>query len=160
MKIKNVFIFIAAVAICFLPAILAGLIGQPPGTWDWYKTLNKPSFNPPNWIFGPVWTLLYFLMGVSLYLITKNGLKTSNFKKAVLCFATQLVFNALWMPAFFYLHNPLLGLIDIIFLWISIVLTVTVSYKINKTASILLWPYLVWTTFAGVLNFALYILNK
>lgn len=160
MKLKNVPILIAAILICFLPAIFAGLLGQPSGTWDWYNNLSKPSFSPPSWIFGPAWTILYFLMGISLFPIIKDGIKTTQTKNAVIYFAVQLILNGLWTPAFFYLHSPLLGLIVITFLWISIVITVLAFYKINKIASILLWPYLAWTTFASILNLSLYLLNR
>lgn len=119
----------------------------------WYTTLNKPSFSPPNWIFGPVWTILYILMGVSLYLVWSKG------KKGVALFKLHLVVNSLWSILFFGLRSPILGLITIIILWTMILVLIRTFWKINKTASVLLWPYLAWVSFATVLNFAIFTLN-
>ena len=124
----------------------------------WYITLQKPSFSPPNWLFGPVWTLLYFLMGISIYLILTS--KAKNKKQAVNVFALQLVLNFLWTPVFFGLRNPLLGLIIIIALWLSIILTIKQFLKIKRWAGYLLIPYLAWVSFATVLNLSIYLLNK
>lgn len=118
----------------------------------WYQTLNKPIFSPPNWIFGPVWTILYILMGISLYLIWKK-------KKVPTVFWVQLILNALWSIIFFGMRNPMLALVDIVALWIAIVLTIKASSKINKLASFLLIPYLFWVTFATLLNLFITILN-
>lgn len=125
----------------------------------WYATLHKPFFSPPNWIFGPIWTILYFIMGVSAFLIWKKGLKNKKIQKALLYFIIQLFFNFLWSALFFGLHNPLLGLIDIVLLFISIILTITFFYKISKAASYLLIPYLLWVSYATILNFSLVVLN-
>jgi len=124
----------------------------------WYATLIKPPFSPPNWIFGPVWTTLYVLMGISLYLvwISKSRLK----QKAIYIFLLQLVLNALWSVVFFGLHNPALALIEIVSLWISISITILVFQKISKPASYLLYPYLVWVSIASILNYSIWILNK
>jgi len=123
----------------------------------WYQTLNKPIFSPPNWIFGPVWTILYILMGISLYLvwISKSKLK----QNAVKLFLTQITLNALWSVIFFGLKNPILALLDIILLWATIFLTIKTFAKINKLASNLLIPYLLWVTFATILNFSIVLLN-
>ena len=125
----------------------------------WYSSLTKPSFSPPNWIFGPVWTTLYFLMGVSAFLIWKKGLKSKKVKRALLFFLFQLFFNFLWSILFFGLHNPLLGLLDILLLLVSIIVTLITFYKISKTATYLLIPYLIWVSFATILNFSLIVLN-
>lgn len=125
----------------------------------WYASLNKPIFSPPNWIFGPVWTLLYFLMGISVFLIWKKSIKNKKIKNALLYFGIQLFLNFLWSLLFFGLHNPLLGLIDIFFLLCSIVLTISTFFKISKVASYLLVPYLLWVSFATILNLALFALN-
>lgn len=118
----------------------------------WYATLNKPFFSPPNWLFGPVWTILYILMGVSLYLVWTK-------EKVPSVFWVQLILNALWSIIFFGLKNPTFGLIDIIALWIAIFLTIKAFYKINKLAGNLLLPYLAWVTFATILNLSIVILN-
>lgn len=141
---------------------LVGLAGTPftaaaiPG---WYSTLNKPFFAPPNWIFGPAWALLYFLMGISFYLIWKQGLKKPKVKSAAKAFLAQLALNFLWSPLFFGLRSPALGLIDILAMWILIVITIRRFYPLSKPASYLLLPYLFWVTFAAALNAAIVILN-
>ncbi|HOK91754.1 MAG TPA: tryptophan-rich sensory protein [Spirochaetota bacterium] len=125
----------------------------------WYKTLKKPDFNPPNWVFSPVWTLLFILIGLSFYIIWKN-----NFggKKVLLLniFFTQLFANLIWSLFFFGLRSPFWALIDIIVLWLAILVNIIVFYRVSKPAGILLVPYILWVSFAALLNFYLYILNK
>ena len=123
----------------------------------WYLTLTKPSFNPPNWIFGPVWTVLYLLMGISLYFIWINKSKLK--KIAITVFGVQLGLNALWSILFFGLKQPLLAFIEIIFLWFTILLTIIYFYRIDKKSAYLLIPYIAWVTFAAVLNFSIAMLN-
>ena len=140
---------------------LAGIIGSLftiTSTKSWYTTIIKPSFNPPNWIFGPVWTLLYLLMGISLYLILTTK-KSKNRKIGLYLFFTQLVLNTLWSILFFGLQSPLFAFIEIIILWLAILLTIIYFYKINKKASYLLIPYILWVTFAAILNLSIYSLN-
>lgn len=120
---------------------------------SWYPLLNKPFFNPPNFIFGPVWTILYLLMGISLFLVWGNKKVNLNW------FWTQLGVNILWSALFFGLKSPLLGLISIVFLWYAIFRTIKVFDKFNKSASYLLYPYLAWVSFATLLNFSILILN-
>lgn len=122
----------------------------------WYKFLNKPSFSPPNWLFGPAWTVLYFLMGISLYLIWTSRKKT---KEALLLFWIHLFFNATWSIAFFGLRSPFLGFINILILLFLILVVIYKFWKINKLAGALLLPYLVWVSFATVLNYNILILN-
>lgn len=141
---------------------LVGLLGTPftvSAVTTWYTTLNKPFFSPPNWIFGPVWTTLYALMGISLYLIWSQGVKDAKVKHAVWYFVAQLSLNFLWSLLFFGLQNPLLGLVDIIVLWIAILLTIRAFYPLSKTAAYLLLPYLAWVSFATLLNFSIVLLN-
>jgi tryptophan-rich sensory protein len=126
----------------------------------WYASLNKPPFSPPNWIFAPVWTTLYLLMGIALYLIWKKGLKTKKVRDAVYVFVIQLVLNAAWSPIFFGAHNILLALLIIVIVWIYILKTIRLFAKINNTASYLLYPYLAWVSFATILNFSVWFLNK
>lgn len=140
----------------------AGFIGQiatGPAIDTWYATINKPFFNPPNWIFGPVWTLLYFLMGVSLYLIFVDKTKKEKKKKAIYLFLTQLGLNSLWSILFFGTQNPLLAFLEIVILWIVILLTIVEFKKINKVAAYLLVPYILWVSFASLLNLAILLLN-
>lgn len=141
---------------------LAGFLGTPftiPAISTWYATLNKPFFAPPNWIFGPVWTLLYFLMGVAFYLIWKQGWKKNKVKMAGLFFLAQLGLNFIWSPIFFGLRAPLLGLIVIVALLVLIVMTMKKFYPLSKLAFYLLVPYLLWVSFATVLNAAIVVLN-
>jgi len=125
---------------------------------NWYLTLNKPSFNPPGWVFGPVWTTLFLLMGIALYLIWgKKNFKADSY--AILFFTIQYLLNIFWSFLFFYLQNPLAAFIEIIILWIFILLTIIYFYKISKPAGWLLIPYLLWVSFAAFLNYNLVILN-
>ncbi len=127
----------------------------------WYQTLNKPLLSPPNWIFAPVWTTLYILMGISLYLVLISKFKDKNYKnKALTIFGIQLILNAVWSIIFFGFKNPALAFVDIAALWVAIILTIKVFYKINKLAGNLLIPYLLWVTFATFLNLTIVILNS
>jgi len=125
----------------------------------WYLYLNKPGFSPPNWVFGPVWSFLYLLMGVSLFLIWNKKVKFTHLKLPLSLFISQLLFNFLWSFLFFELHSPLLGLIDIIVLWILIISTIVMFHKISKQAAYLLVPYLLWVSFAAILNISILFLN-
>ncbi|MFH1536086.1 MAG: TspO/MBR family protein [Patescibacteria group bacterium] len=126
----------------------------------WYATLNKPFFSPPNWIFAPVWTTLYILMGISLYLVwIKKDPSTSLRTEVPTVFWIQLALNALWSIIFFGMKNPLLAFLDILILWIAIFLAIKAFSKINKLAGQLLWPYLAWVSFATILNLSIVILN-
>ncbi len=157
MKIK----FFKLVASIIIPQ-LAGLIGSVftiSSVKNWYPTINKPSFTPPSWLFAPAWTLLFLLMGISLYLVWQKGLETPGVKKALIIFGVQLILNILWSVLFFGLRSPLLGLIDIIPLIVLIILNIIQFKKINLTAGYLLVPYLLWTSFAAILNFSILILN-
>ncbi len=141
---------------------LAGLIGSIftfPAITGWYATLSKPVFSPPNWVFGPVWTTLYFLMGISGYLIWQKGFKKRPVRAALALFGAQLFLNALWSILFFGLQSPLYGLVCILFLWAFIALTIRSFYAINRTAAYLLVPYIAWVSFAAVLNFAIWAIN-
>ena len=130
----------------------------------WYTTLNKPFFNPPNWIFGPVWTILYILMGCALYLVwveppapTRKG-RTLRLA-AYYWYAAQLILNALWSILFFGWKNPLLGLATILLMWFSIGMTVSAFYRTKKEAAFLLLPYWAWVSFATLLNLSIVLLN-
>ena len=125
----------------------------------WYAALLKPPFSPPNWLFGPVWLSLYFLMGVAFYLIWRQDFHKGKVKVAVIFFIAQLGLNFLWSVLFFGLHSPLLGLIDILGLLVLIILTLRSFYHVYKPAAYLLVPYLLWVSFATILNVAIVLLN-
>lgn len=124
----------------------------------WFVTLATPSFNPPSWVFGPVWTTLYILMGVSLYLVQIGG-KGAAAKNAVRLFGAQLLLNFLWSIFFFGLRSPLLAFIDIILLWAAIAACIITFHRLSKPAAYLLVPYILWVSFATVLNYAIVMLN-
>jgi tryptophan-rich sensory protein len=131
-----------------------------PSITTWYAGLNKPSFNPPNFIFGPVWTILYTLMGIALFIVWDKGLKNKKIGKAVKIFLLQLALNFLWSLVFFGFHLPFAAFIVIIALWISIFYTMSLFKKISKPAYWLLVPYVAWVSFAMILNFFVAILNR
>lgn len=150
--------------LCFFIALpqVAGLIGSLftiSAIPLWYASLVKPSLNPPAWIFGPVWTLLYFFMGVSAFLIWQNGYAQKRIKSALGVFAVQLILNALWSVLFFGLHNPGMAFVEIIILWVSILATIIIFQGISKPAALLLMPYILWVSFATYLNYSIWILN-
>jgi tryptophan-rich sensory protein len=141
---------------------LVGLLGTPftlSAIPSWYVTLNKPFFAPPNWLFGPVWTLLYFLMGVSFFLIWNQGWQKATVRKASYFFLAQLALNFIWTPVFFGLRAPLLGLVVILSLWLMIILTMRKFYPLSRPATYLLIPYIFWVSFATLLNGAIVVLN-
>jgi tryptophan-rich sensory protein len=140
---------------------LAGMIGSVftmPAIPGWYVSLNKPSFGPPNWLFGPVWILLYTLMGISLYLVwSRKG--SAGAKTALILFAIQLGLNTLWSLIFFGLRLPSAAFLEILVLWLFILLTILKFFPISKVAAYLLIPYLLWVSFASLLNFYIFRLN-
>lgn len=147
----NLFRFI----VCILIAEGAGIIGSFAtfsSVKTWYPQLIKPSFNPPSWIFGPVWTFLFFLMGIALYLVWTK-------KNKIFWFWIQLILNIVWSFLFFGLKNPWFAFFEIIILWFAIIKTILEFKKYNKTASYLLLPYLAWVSFASFLNLAIALLN-
>lgn len=121
----------------------------------WYATLVKPALNPPSWVFGPVWTTLFLLMGTALFLVWK---RTSE-KRPLNVFALQMVLNTLWSIVFFGLHSPVGAVIVIVFLWLAIVWTMYEFYRVSRAAAWLLVPYLLWVSFASYLNFSIWLLN-
>lgn len=126
---------------------------------EWYATLNKPSFNPPGYLFGPVWTALYILMGISMFLIW-NTPKTKLRQKALTVFGVQLFFNFWWSILFFFFHLIFLSVVDILLIWCLIIYMITLFKKIKPVATYLQVPYLLWVTFATVLNISIYYLNR
>jgi tryptophan-rich sensory protein len=141
---------------------LAGVIGSmftTPSIRGWYAGLAKPDFAPPNWIFGPVWTMLFVLMGIAAFLVWRKGLNRRDVRTALGLFIGQLILNTLWSIIFFGLHSPGGAFGEIIFLWLSILLTIIVFARISKPAAWLLVPYIVWVTFAAYLNFSIWMRN-
>lgn len=124
-----------------------------------FAALNKPIWTPPNWAFGPIWTILYILIGIALFLVWRNGFQRQDVKIAMGVFGVQIALNLLWSLIFFGAHSILGGLIEIIFLWIAILINIILFYKISKVAGILLLPYIVWVTIALYLNYSIYLLN-
>ncbi len=140
--------------LCFSAASITYFI--QPGSW--YASLQKPTWNPPSWLFGPVWTLLYILMAVAAWLVWREG----GWRKqgaALGLFLFQWFLNALWSPLFFGLHRPDLALLDIALLWLSIAVTLVVFLRVKQAAGILLIPYLCWVTIATFLNFTIWRMN-
>lgn len=165
-KIKNPKLLLFSIVFSFLPGFF-GSIFTSRSIPTWYAYLNKPSFNPPNFIFGPVWTTLYVLIGISFYFVLlkrsdkKNvkGKDKTLFDKAIKIFVIQLFLNGLWSILFFGFQDVLLALIEIAVLWIVIILNIYFFYKIEKKSAYLLIPYLLWVSFASFLNYNILILN-
>ena len=126
---------------------------------EWFDTLAKPSFNPPSYLFGPVWTALYILMGISMFLIW-NTPKTELRQKALVVFGVQLFFNFWWSILFFSFHAIFLAVIDILVMWLLIIYMITLFKKIKPIAAYLQIPYLLWVTFATILNISIWYLNR
>jgi tryptophan-rich sensory protein len=159
MSIRDILKLVVSIVTC-LGAGAIGSIFTRSAIPTWYATLEKPSFNPPNWLFAPVWTFLYILMGVAAFLVWRKGLENRQVRIALIVFLIQLVLNALWSVVFFGLESPLYGLIVISILWIAILVTVIKFFRISRVASVLMWPYLLWVTFAAVLNSSIWLLNR
>jgi tryptophan-rich sensory protein len=149
--------------ISVLACLLAGFVGSVatmPSIPTWYASLQKPAFNPPNWIFGPVWTTLFIMMGVAAFLVWDKGLEKKEVRVALAIFGIQLLLNVFWSVLFFGMQSPLYAFIDIIALWASILATIIYFYKISATAGYLLIPYILWVSFASILNLSIAILNR
>ncbi len=155
----NVLKLVASLAVV-LAAGAVGSLATTKAIPTWYRGLAKPSFNPPDWLFGPAWTLLYLLMAVAAFLVWKQGIGASGVKLALAVFLVQLALNALWSVFFFGLHSPLAGLVDIIVLWLAILVTIVLFFRVSGAAGVLLLPYIAWVSFAAVLNAAVLALNR
>lgn len=155
---KNWLKLIISIAVCQLAGIIGSFFTSS-SVSTWYAELNKPSFNPPSWVFSPVWITLFLLMGIALYIVWDKGIKSRNSKIAVTLFGSQLGLNTLWSILFFGLRFPLASFIEILFLWIAILLTIIYFYKLSKPAAYLMIPYILWVSFAAILNFSFVILN-
>ena len=158
-RLPDIWRLIISIFVCQMAGII-GSIFTTPAISTWYVTLNKPSFSPPNWLFGPVWITLFVLMGISLFLVWRKQQDTPHTNRGLILFGVQLVFNVLWSVAFFGLKSPISGLIVIVILWILILLTILQFSKISELAAVLLIPYIVWVSFAAILNLSLFLLNR
>jgi tryptophan-rich sensory protein len=149
--------------ISVLACLLAGFVGSAatmPSIPTWYASLQKPAFNPPNWIFAPVWTTLFIMMGVAAFLVWDKGLENKKVRISLAIFCLQLLLNVLWSVLFFGMHSPLYAFIDIMMLWASILATIIYFHRISAAAAYLLIPYILWVSFASALNLFIVILNR
>ena len=154
---------IVKIVISILACFAAGGIGSIFTTKsipEWYARLNKPRFTPPNWAFGPVWTILYILMGISVFLVWQNGLSNEGILLAFTLFWIQLILNALWSSIFFGLKSKGGGVIIIISLWLFILATIITSFPVSGWAGALLIPYIIWVSLASYLNIGIWLLNR
>jgi len=158
MGIKDISRLVLAIFVCQLAGVVGSVFTRP-AISSWYATLRKPTFTPPNWLFAPVWTMLFLLMGISAYLIWREGLANREVKIALVIFGTQLVLNTLWSFFFFKLQSPLYGFVEIVILWFAILFTIIYFFKVSRAASFLLLPYVFWVSFAAILNFYIWRLN-
>ena len=161
-KVPNVAKLIISLLLCLLAGYL-GSIFTTPAIAGWYSTITKASFNPPNWIFAPVWTALFLLMGISLYLVwTKGEIKSKRklIKPALWAFGIQLALNVLWSILFFGMKSPFYAFIDILVLWAAIFMTIRAFGKVSKAAAWFLLPYILWVSFAVILNLSIVLLNS
>lgn len=149
-------VLILSILVCLLAGGLGSLFTSA-SIPTWYAGLNKPWFNPPNWLFAPVWTTLFVLMGVSLYLIASKGLK--NVRLQVILFGVQLVLNVVWSILFFGLRLPSYAFAEILALWVAIALTIVSFFRVSRKAAMLLLPYILWVSIASLLNYYVWALN-
>ncbi len=156
--LKKVMVLIGFIILAQLSGIL-GSFFTAESVNTWYKEITRPPFTPPNWLFAPVWISLYFLMGISAYLVWKKGTEKKEVKIALVIFLIQLALNSMWSVIFFGLHLILIAFLEIILLWIMILFMILKFYPISKTAALLQIPYLLWVSFAAVLNFSFAVLN-
>lgn len=143
--------------------LIAGALGSfftAPAIPTWYSTLIKLPIAPPNWVFFPVWTALFIMMGISLFLVWQKGFQNQHVKTALLIFAAQIILNVLWSAMFFGLRSPIAGLIEISILWIFILVMILKFMRISRVSGLLLIPYIVWVTFAAIINFFIWRLNS
>lgn len=149
---------VAAVLACNVIGSLGSLVTVT-GPGSWYAALEKPFFSPPGWVFAPVWITLFTLMGIALYLIWECGTDKREVRIALALFGVQFFFNVLWSFLFFGLRSPILGLVDIVILWILIAATILAFYRVRRSAAWLLVPYICWVTLATAVNYGVWALN-
>ena len=160
MKASSVVKLLLAIGVSFCASFIGSVATFSGDSFDWYQALEKPFFTPPGWVFGPVWTLLYLMMGIAAFLVWQKGLTDSRVRIALACFIVQLIFNAAWSVIFFGFHSAGWALVDIILLWFAILATVVSFWRVDRVAAGLLLPYIGWVSFAAILNAGLYLLNR
>lgn len=156
--LKNIGLLLFCIFLCQLAGIIGSYftINSIP---TWYAALNKPSLNPPNWVFGPVWITLYTLMGISLFIVWKKRNRLRGIKSTMTIFFIQLLLNTLWSIVFFGMHNIGLALVIIVLLWIFILAMIVTFYRVSTAAGLMQIPYLLWVSFAAYLNVTIFMLN-
>jgi translocator protein len=155
MKTKEWGALVGWLAASYAAAVIGG-VATARSVTEWYPTIAKPEWTPPSWLFGPVWTVLYAMMAVAAWLVWR---KAGWSGPALKVFALQLILNAAWSILFFGMRDPFAGLLDIVALWIAIVVTTVLFFRVSKVAGALMAPYLLWVSFATALNFAIWRLN-
>ena len=158
MKARDILKLVVSIVACQC----AGLVGSlftAPAIPTWYAALEKPAFTPPNWLFAPAWVTLYLLMGIAAFLVWRKGFGQDGIKSALVVFLAQLVLNALWSVVFFGLKSPVAGAVVIVILWVAILFTIYRFSRISRAAAWLLLPYILWVSFAAVLNLSIWVLN-
>ncbi len=158
MRRIDLFKLAASLGCCYLAAFIGSMFTTP-NVPTWYATLARPSFAPPDWVFAPVWTAIFTLMGISAYLVWREGTNDPGVKVGLMVFAFQLAVNVTWSAAFFGLRSPLAGLAVIALLWALIALNIQKFRAVSQTAAALLLPYIIWVSFAAALNFEIWRLN-
>jgi len=151
--------FTVALAVPLFVGLISGMATSR-GVRDWYPTLVKPPFNPPSWVFAPVWTLLYLMMGGAAFLVWQRGLESPGVRLALGLFLFQLLLNGLWSILFFGMRAPGLAMVDVVLLWMAIAGAMVSFWQVSPVAGLLLAPYQAWVTFAAVLNGAIWVLNR
>jgi benzodiazapine receptor len=156
-RVESLIGLVIAVVLCFAAAGIGSLLTTP-SIEGWYAALRKPAWTPPNWVFGPVWSLLYLMMAVAVWLVW-NRAGFAGAKVALSLFAVQLILNVAWSGLFFALQRPALAFLDLLLLWVAILATVIAFFPVSAVAGCLLLPYLLWVAYAGSLNLAIMLLN-
>jgi translocator protein len=159
---KTALLEIGKLLLCIVASQMAGIIGgiiTATSVMDWYPTLRKPSFTPPDWLFGPTWTVLFVIMGIAAYLVLRSGIQGKLVKISLGIFLVQLVLNLLWSIVFFGLKSPGGAMIEIVFLWLAILITAIYFFKVSMAAGWLMLPYIAWVSFAAILNFQIWRIN-
>lgn len=158
MKLNNSFKLIIALGV----PLFIGWVGSlftAPAIPVWYNSLAKPALNPPSWVFAPVWTLLFVLMGIAAFLVWRKELNKKSVKMALAIFVFQLFLNVFWSMLFFGMHNPMIAFTEIISLWFAIMALLLAFYQVSRTAAYLIIPYALWVGFATYLNYAIWQLS-
>ncbi|MEX1997825.1 MAG: TspO/MBR family protein [Candidatus Andersenbacteria bacterium] len=159
MSVNSVLKLVVAIAVSELAGIIGSFVTTP-SIPTWYAMLHQPEFSPPNWVFAPVWTTLFLLMGIAAFLVWNKGLGRKDARIALSIFGLQLILNTAWSIIFFGQQNPGLALLEIAVLWLAILATILVFYKISRPAAYLLIPYILWVSFASYLNYSIWALNQ